>query len=144
MKSFADVCSGHRGFRLLTVLCISLAIVFWGCCFRAEAAQVTASAANVRSQPSLNGEIEGMLYQGAEVVILQWSGEWAQVQSDGLTGWMNESVLSERAPQAPANPVYAKVTGSSVYLRGGAGQEYTVLATLTQGTRLFLLEYNPS
>lgn len=144
MRSFQDIYSGYKGFRLLTVLCISLAIVFWGCCFKAEAAQVTASAANVRSQPSMNGEIEGMLYQGAEVTILQWSGEWAEVQSNGLTGWMNQSVLSERAPQAPANPVYATVTGSSVYLRSGAGQEYAVLATLTRGTRLFLLEYNPS
>ncbi len=103
-------------------------------CTEAWAAQVTASVANVRMQSESTGEIVGTLPQGTTVTILQWSGEWAQIQSNGMQGWMHQSVLSAQPDD------YVQVNEDAVNLRSGPGTSYDLVDSAVRGEQLILLD----
>ncbi len=67
---------------------------------------VTASSLNVRSTPSLTGDVIGSLPQGRVVTWLSTSrdGYWAEIRSGRLRGWSSVRYLAEEKPAAPASP----------------------------------------
>jgi hypothetical protein len=53
---------------------------------------------NVRSTPSLTGSVVGSAPKGARFEVLENSGEWLQVKSSSLKGWINTRFIGSNAP----------------------------------------------
>lgn len=115
---------------LLCAVMLSLHIL----AMQASAAQVTASAANVRMQPESNAQVTGTLAQNTSVTILQWSGEWAKIQSGSVEGWMHQSVLSAQ----PTDVV--TVNEDVANLRSGPSTAHDLVGSASRGQQLILLD----
>lgn len=59
----------------------------------AGAAVVTASSANVRSEPRRDAPVIAKLPRGTSVVPLAEEGEWTRVEIKGRTGWIAKSLI---------------------------------------------------
>src|SRR5450756_1016358 len=59
----------------------------------ASAIVVTASSANVRSEPRRDAPVIARLPRGTSVVPLAEEGEWTRVEVKGRTGWIAKSLL---------------------------------------------------
>jgi hypothetical protein len=53
---------------------------------------------NVRSTPSLTSSVVGSAPKGARFEVLENSGEWVQVKSSSLKGWINARLIGPSAP----------------------------------------------
>jgi Bacterial SH3 domain len=53
---------------------------------------------NVRSTPSLTGSVVGSAPKGTRFEVLENSGEWVQVKSRSLRGWINARFIGPNAP----------------------------------------------
>ena len=53
---------------------------------------------NVRSTPSLTGSVVGSLQKGTRLEVLERDGEWVQVKSGSLKGWINARFSGLNAP----------------------------------------------
>ena len=53
---------------------------------------------NVRSTPSLTGSVVGSLQKGTRLEVLERDGEWVQVKSGSLKGWINARFSGPNAP----------------------------------------------
>jgi Bacterial SH3 domain len=53
---------------------------------------------NVRSTPSLTGSVVGSAAKGTRFEVLENSGEWVQVKSSSLKGWINARFIGPSAP----------------------------------------------
>ena len=53
---------------------------------------------NVRSTPSLTGSVVGSLPKGTRLEVLERGGEWVQVKSGSLKGWINARFSGPNAP----------------------------------------------
>ncbi|MFN8526843.1 MAG: SH3 domain-containing protein [Chloroflexota bacterium] len=97
--------------------------------------KVTASALNVRAEPSLDGEIIGTLFEGDVVEHLDTSADqkWLRVQKAGLIGWSSRKFLAPVDPGVAAGPLDAilEIADSSAIAtfnwpgRGAAPRGYT-------------------
>jgi TonB family protein len=62
---------------------------------------VTASALNVRSEPSFEGEIIAQVKTGTELGVLREEESWVKVRlADGVTGWVASRFVSDDAPSS--------------------------------------------
>jgi uncharacterized protein YgiM (DUF1202 family) len=71
--------------------------------------RVNASLLNVRSAPSMEGEVIGHARRGERVTILAESGEWLRVRTGaGEVGWVSSQHVARSdaavSPAAPARP----------------------------------------
>ncbi|MBN1306814.1 MAG: SH3 domain-containing protein, partial [Chitinispirillaceae bacterium] len=57
---------------------------------------VTARRVNIRSSPSLNATIAGKLSRGETVTVVQKGGDWYEVETQGITGYVAAAFLRER------------------------------------------------
>lgn len=66
--------------------------------------RVNASLLNVRSEPSMSGEVIGHARRGERVAILEQSGDWLRVRlGGGETGWVSaQHVARDDAPVTAA------------------------------------------
>jgi hypothetical protein len=53
---------------------------------------------NVRSTPSLTASVVGSASKGTRFEVLEHSGEWVQVKSSSLKGWINARFIGPSAP----------------------------------------------
>ena len=53
---------------------------------------------NVRSTPSLTGSVVGSVPKGTRFEVLEHNGEWVQVKSSSLQGWINARFTGPNAP----------------------------------------------
>ncbi|WP_121663683.1 N-acetylmuramoyl-L-alanine amidase [Metabacillus litoralis] len=56
-------------------------------------AVVTASALNVRSEPSLDSDVVGKLYNGDSVTVYKFVGDWAQIKMNGTVCYVHKNYL---------------------------------------------------
>jgi len=78
----------------------------------AERALVTANRANVRARPRADSPIIWTLDQGAEVEVLEKSGDWwkIQVSPEGSSGWVKSSFLKVLPSRPAVEPVTPEAT----------------------------------
>lgn len=100
---------------------------------------VTASALNVRSAPSANSSVLGVVRQGQAVVVTGGSGEWARLNFNGATAYAYGSYLSATRPGNAPTGVTRYVTASTLNVRSGAGSRYRALGVLTSGQAVTVL-----
>lgn len=99
------------------------------------AATVTASALNMRSEPSTSSSIITCLPRGTTVIVTGRSGNWVQVTYRDSTGYMSAEYLSV-SDSADESFGVGVVTGNDVRVRSGPGTSYSVLTTRDKGARL--------
>ncbi|WP_163098970.1 SH3 domain-containing protein [Peribacillus alkalitolerans] len=92
---------------------------------------VKASSLNVRSEPSMNGEILGKLLTNDEVKASEVKGNWTKVSKDKLVGWVASQYLSseklggsieEPSPETPVEEMVVLIDNANI--RSGPGTQY--------------------
>lgn len=94
----------------------------------------TSMPLNVRA--SAGGNIIDSVAKGTQVTIHEISGSWARIDQ----GWVSLSYLSYTAPVSNTTSTkYVKVN-SALNVRSGAGTNYGVVKTITNGTKVTVYE----
>ena len=105
------------------------------------------SAVNLRAGAGTNTAVLTSMGKGATMSIIGISGEWYEVNYNGMTGYVNSAyvALSGSATPAPsqnttpASGTAGTVKGSSVRMRSGPGTTYSILGTYNNGTALTIV-----
>ncbi|KAH0786145.1 N-acetylmuramoyl-L-alanine amidase CwlA precursor [Histomonas meleagridis] len=71
---------------------------------------VTASALNVRSEPTTSSSTLGQLKNGVSISILGTSGNWYMINYNGKLGYVSSDYVSTSKPSTPTTPTTGKVT----------------------------------
>jgi len=99
---------------------------------------------NVRQEASTSSEVVGKLYSDCVATVLEEAGDWVQVKSGNVTGYVVKEflLLGDEAEAAIAKKYSPKiqVTAGTLNVRSGAGTEYEVLDTFKSGKTAELLE----
>lgn len=91
---------------------------------------------NVRDKA--NGNIIGSVAKGTKVTIHETQGSWARIDQ----GWVSLSYLSYTEPQSQTTSIkYVKVN-SALNVRNGAGAGYSIVKTISNGTKVTVYEEN--
>ncbi|MDS0526633.1 SH3 domain-containing protein [Clostridium sp. SHJSY1] len=102
--------------------------------------QDPSSSLNFRSGPSTDSGIIGSLPHGASVKILGQSGDWYNVEYNGLSGYVRGDYLIQgTASGATSGTVKLQDISSSVNIRSGASTDTSVVGSLTHGTVVQIL-----
>lgn len=124
-----------RGAVILAIL-LCLTIAVGGTTARADACEgagtVTASALNLRSEPSTASATLVTLPQNTVVLVTGETEGWYKVWYRGTSGYVSRSYLLF-ATQADSDFGTGTVTGSSVNVRSGPGTGYAVVGTANKG-----------
>ncbi|MBW4083919.1 N-acetylmuramoyl-L-alanine amidase [Paenibacillus sp. S150] len=114
----------------------------------AYTAKVYASSLNVRSEPAAGSTVTGSLNSGAVVTVSDEQHGWLKVRAGSVSGWVAGYYLKRTGGTASAatasakassksssslNKGIARVTASSLRIRGGPGTGYKVLGSLKEG-----------
>ena len=91
---------------------------------------ITADAVNFRSGPSTSYSSLGSFNKGDKVEYLGTSGSWAKVKYNNKTGYVYGSYVGDYATTAKY------VTATTLNVRSGAGTSYSVLGSLSKGTKV--------
>ncbi len=89
-------------------------IVFGVCALASETGIITASALNVRSEPSTSSNVIGLLYNGASVNIVAVEGAWYKISFNSSTGFVHGDYVSVTRDAAPVSRAAGTSFGSSV------------------------------
>lgn len=120
-------------------LTLIAALLGSGLPLRAESTgTVTAGRVNVRSRPSLAGEVVAQLVQGQEVRVLGPADtrgatdvagqDWLRIAlPEGVPVWVSEAFL---------DPETRRVVPARLNVRAGPGEDYGVLGTIPRGTEV--------
>ena len=111
------------------------ALIFTVSAFAADgiSAKVTGNNVNLRSGPSLDASVLLQAFENEEITVLSTdNSDWYQVVCQGSTGYMSSDYVQL------SNAVY--VTGSVVNLRATPGLDGEIIAKVTAGKQLTLLE----
>ncbi len=119
---------------LVILLCLTVAV--GGTSARADicegAGTVTASALNLRSEPSTSSSILTTLPRGAVVLITGDTDGWYKIWYRGESGYVSKSYISF-ALQADSDFGTGTVTGSGVNVRSGPSTAYSAVGTASEG-----------
>lgn len=100
---------------------------------------------NVRESASTAAAVKGKLYGGCVATVLEEAGDWLYVTSGNVTGYVVKQylLLGEEAEAAISERYHPKlrVTANTLNIRAGAGTEYDVIGSFTQGAEAELLEW---
>ncbi len=92
---------------------------------------------NIRSKASTDGEIVGKLYTGAAVSIVNTKGEWVEVKSGSVTGYIKKEFLAIGEAAEKVAGKYGKKTATvnttTIRLREKASTNSRTLALLAEG-----------
>lgn len=116
-----------------------------------KTASITATSLNVRKTPSTMGTRVGSLKKNASVTIFQEQGEWAQIETNAIKGWVHSEYLklsssgsSTETPStsSPSTTVKASgtVTATSLYVRNNGSLNSKVVGTVTKGMKVSITE----
>ena len=97
---------------------------------------IISDSVNFRSGPSTNYSSICKLNKGDKVEYIGESGSWIKVKFEGKTGYVYGSYIGEYA-SIYLNVKY--VTASSLNVRKGASTSYSVIGTLSKGTKVELI-----
>ena len=99
--------------------------------FAAEYKVITADAVNFRSGPSTSYSSLGKLNKGDKVEYLGESGSWVKVKYNNKTGYVYGSYVGD-----DTSATIKYVTATSLNVRSGAGTSYSILGSLSKGTKV--------
>ena len=91
---------------------------------------ITADAVNFRSGPSTSYSSLGYFNKGDKVEYLGTSGSWLKVKYNNKTGYVYGSYVGNYAT------ITQYVTATTLNVRSGAGTSYSVLGSLSKGTKV--------
>ena len=91
---------------------------------------ITADAVNFRSGPSTSYLSLGSCNKGDKVECLGTSGSWVKVKYNNKTGYVYGSYVGNYAT------ITQYVTATTLNVRSGAGTSYSVLGSLSKGTKV--------
>ena len=91
---------------------------------------ITADAVNFRSGPSTSYSSLGSFNKGDKVEYLGTSGSWVKVKYNNKTGYVYGSYVGNYAT------ITHYVTATTLNVRSGAGTSYSVLGSLSKGTKV--------
>ena len=94
---------------------------------------VTASSLNVRSGAGTNYSVLGSLIKGSKVEVISESNGWSKIKYNGSVGYVSSKYLTT---SSTANTTTKYVTASSLNVRSGAGTNYSVLGSLSKGSKV--------
>ena len=94
---------------------------------------ITADSVNFRSGPSTNYSSICKLNKGDKVEYIGVSGSWIKVKFEGKTGYVYGSYVGEYTSTSLS---IKYVTASSLNVRKGASTSYSVIGTLSKGTKV--------
>ena len=113
---------------------------------------------NLRSEPTMNGDILTSVPSGAQVGVYMLGSGWAYVKYNKVDGYMMSKFLTSSKPVPTPGPVpnpdpdsdfwevnltcFVSNGGSSVRYRNGPGSSAQVLGKLASGTEVFVLTTN--
>lgn len=116
---------------------------------------VGADRLNLRTNPSTGAEPMAVLLKGHKVYVMSMDGAWIKVRADGgPIGWVHRDYLkTERPASAPGGMVGGSAASEGgnawgsprwvgvddLYLRPGPGTDNRPMATLTGGTKVYLM-----
>lgn len=92
---------------------------------------------NIRSKASTDGEIVGKLYTGAAATIVKAKGNWVQIKSGSVTGYIKKEFLAIGEAAEKVASKYGKKTATvsttTIRLREKASVDSRTLALLAEG-----------
>jgi stage II sporulation protein D len=99
---------------------------------------VTATALNVRSGAGTGYSIIGSLKNNAQVEILEKVGSWYKIKYGNGTGYVSGQYvkLSSGGSSQGQNTKTGTVTASALYVRSGAGTNYSQIGYLLKNTKV--------
>ena len=131
--------------KIKSIILIFMLSLMFGMTALAEKVQVTGTNVNLRLSPSLNGSVYcnsyGVPIRPRKGEILYWTGTakngFMQVQYNGATLWIYSDYAkpvrgTSHSGSSYSVPSRVKITGNSVLLRYGPGQEYDPLTSYGQ------------
>ncbi|PMC39737.1 N-acetylmuramoyl-L-alanine amidase [Bacillus sp. UMB0899] len=118
-----------------------------------KTASVTASSLNVRKTASTSSSRVGSLKKNETVTIVKESGNWVQIKTKNISGWvhsdylkikLNTSSQKDNTSTTPAQSSTAKgsgkVTATSLNVRNSGSLSGGVVGSVTKGTKVTILE----
>lgn len=124
------------GFMLLVLL-----IPLTGYAESAKTYEVSTGVLNVRSEPSLNANVLGILTKGNQVKVFQEQYGWVQTYYQGKEVWiakhhlipLDDNQVSEAKQTKILSAEMVTLTADGVNIRSGPGEEYRVIASASSG-----------
>jgi len=108
----------------------------WVASWLVEFEQQTAVAAipllNVRSGPDISSSIIGQLNKGTSVVVLDRKGDWVQIRTNNLTGWVANWLIVEK--KAENEDAFIKILNPGTNIRSGPQTSHDVVFLASEGT----------
>lgn len=112
--------------------------------FRALSRSVTVTigvrSLNVRQGPATSFPVISTVREGQLLSVTGQLGSWLQVENSGRLGFVHADFVTQVAQEEQAVTVpLARVTASSLNLRGGGGTQFPIVARLNRGTTVAVL-----
>ena len=95
---------------------------------------VTATTLNVRSGAGTNYSIIGSLSKGTKVEVISTTNGWSKIKYNGSTGYVSSKYLSSSSTTSSTTIKY--VTATTLNVRSGAGTNYSIIGSLSKGTKV--------
>ena len=95
---------------------------------------VTATTLNVRSGAGTSYSVLGSLSKGTKVEVISTTNGWSKISYNGSTGYVSSQYLSDNTTSTNTTTKY--VTATTLNVRSGAGTSYSVLGSLSKGTKV--------
>ncbi|WP_434797186.1 SH3 domain-containing protein [Terrisporobacter vanillatitrophus] len=96
---------------------------------------VNTTVLNFRSGPSTSYSVLGTLSSGTKIEVISTSNGWSKIKYDNQTGYVSSQYLSSSAPESSSTTI-KYVNTSTLNVRSGASTSYSVLGTLSSGTKI--------
>ena len=114
------------------VLCLIAAVGASGAYGDSGAGTVTASALNMRAEPTTSSSVVTTVPRGTVVLVLESANGWYKVQYQGQTGYMSGDYVTVSSTADGAFGT-GSVKGINVNVRSGPGTGYSVLGSVSTG-----------
>jgi N-acetylmuramoyl-L-alanine amidase len=118
-----------------------------------KTASVTASSLNIRKTPSTQGARVGILKKNAIVTVVKEQGNWSQIETNGLKGWVHSKYLiissTSSGSTSKDNPTTTRpstskssgtVTATSLNVRDSRSFNGKVVGSVRKGTKVSIVE----
>ncbi|RDW20433.1 N-acetylmuramoyl-L-alanine amidase [Oceanobacillus chungangensis] len=136
--NFLRIFSFSIGFLLLLLLLIPNV----GQAQEGQTFEVSSAILNVRSEPSNNAEVIGLLSKGNNVMVFQEKYGWVQTYYGGQVGWIakhhlipltNNLTADRNVSENLSSSENVTVTASSVNIRSGPSTNYSIIGSTYSG-----------
>ena len=97
------------------------------------------SRLNVRSAPNGSASIIGKLNHGAAVTITGESGDWYQIESGSIKGYVSKDYITVDG-SVPQERTGTVTGASSLRVRSGPGTSYSRVTAISEGTKITILD----